>query len=130
MAAALAVAGCGGTKDFANDPRPPGPINISAGISDKRVTVSPAVFGAGPVTVLIANLTDDTQKLTVESKDSSTKSGIRQTSSAINPEGTSSLKVEFSPGRYMVSVGSRKIRTAGIRVGTERGSAQDKLLQP
>ena len=37
----LSIAGCGGGKDFANDPRPPTPVNITAAISDDRVTVSP-----------------------------------------------------------------------------------------
>jgi hypothetical protein len=129
-AAALALAGCGSQSDYANDPRPPTPINISAAISPDKVTVSPQEFGAGPVTFLIANLTDDTQQLTVETQDLAQKAGIKQTSSLINPQGTATLKVDVKQGDYTVSVKSASIREAHIKVGAERKSSQDQLLQP
>src|SRR3954451_10167258 len=50
-AAALLVAGCGSENDYANNPRPPSPITITASINDGRVEVSPERFGAGPVTL-------------------------------------------------------------------------------
>jgi hypothetical protein len=128
--AALALVSCGSSKDFANDPRPPTPINISAAISDEKVTVSPADFGAGPVTFLIANLTNDPQTVTVETRDLSEKTGMKQSSSVINPQGTATLKVDVKEGDYVVHVDHKSIHEAHIKVGSERNSSQDQLLQP
>jgi hypothetical protein len=128
--AAMALAGCGSEPDYKNDPRPPTPINISAAISPDKVTVSPQQFGAGPVTFLIANLTDDTQEVTVETTDLSNKAGIKQTTSPINPQGTATLKVDVKEGEYVVRTKSSSIREAHISVGAERASSQDTLLQP
>jgi hypothetical protein len=128
--AAIALAGCGSESDYKNDPRPPTPINISAAISPDKVTVSPQKFGAGPVTFLIANLTDDTQEVTVETEDLANKAGVRQTTSPINPQGTATLKVDVKQGRYVVRTKSTSIREAHISVGAERASSQDTLLQP
>jgi ABC-type glycerol-3-phosphate transport system substrate-binding protein len=130
LLAALALAGCGSESDYANDPRPPSPINISAAISPDKVTVSPAKFGAGPVTFLIANLTDDTQEVTVETADLASEAGIKQTTSPINPQGTATLKVDVKEGEYVVRTKSSSIREAHITVGAERPSSQDTLLQP
>lgn len=129
-AVAFALAGCGAEKDYANDPRPPSPINVSASITDEKVTVSPAEFGAGPVTLLIANLTDETQQVTMETQDLADTAGIKQTSSDINPQGTASLKVDVPEGDYVVSVEAAGIKEARVTVGAERPSSQDQLLQP
>lgn len=130
-AAALASAsGCGASSDYANDPRPPAPISVSAAISPEKVSVSPKSFGAGPVTFQIANLTDDTQQVTVETRSLSNRAGIKQTSSVINPEGTATLKVDIKRGNYVVSVKERTIQQATLEVGKRRDSAQDQLLQP
>ena len=130
LVAALALVSCGSESDYANDPRPPSPINISAAISPDKVTVSPAEFGAGPVTFLIANLTDDTQEVTVETAELAEEAGIKQTTSPINPQGTATLKVDVKEGEYVVRTKSSSIREAHITVGAERPSSQDKLLQP
>src|SRR3954451_5496761 len=66
IALCTSIAGCGGGKDFANDPRPPTPVNITAAISDQRVTVSPRKVGAGPVVIIIANETREAHRVTVE----------------------------------------------------------------
>ena len=128
--AALALVSCGSEADYKNDPRPPTPINISAAISPEKVTVSPQQFGAGPVTFLIANLTDDTQEVTVETEDLANKAGIKQTTSPINPQGTATLKVDVEEGEYVVRTKSSSIREARITVGAARPSSQDTLLQP
>jgi hypothetical protein len=130
VVAALTLVSCGSEADYKNDPRPPSPINISAAISAQKVTVSPQKFGAGPVTFLIANLTDDTQEVTVETADLANKAGIRQTTSPINPQGTATLKVDVEEGDYVVRTKSSGIREAHITVGAERASSQDTLLQP
>ena len=46
---ALALAGCGGGKDFANTPRPPVPLQLTGVITKAKVTISPNKVGAGPV---------------------------------------------------------------------------------
>jgi hypothetical protein len=130
LVAALTLVGCGSESDYKNDPRPPSPINISAAISPDKVTVSPQQFGAGPVTFLIANLTDDTQEVTVETEDLANKAGIKQTTSPINPQGTATLKVDVKQGEYVVRTKSATIREAHIKVSAERKSSQDTLLQP
>ena len=129
-AAAAAIGGCGSESDYANDPRPPAAINVSAAISPSKVTVSPTEFGAGPVTLLIANLTDESQQLTIETQSLSQEAGIKQTSSVINPKGTGTLKVDVPEGTYVVSVARDGIQDATVRVGEERPSSQDQLLQP
>jgi hypothetical protein len=126
LVAALALVSCGSESDYKNDPRPPTPINISAAISPEKVTVSPQKFGAGPVTFLIANLTDDTQEVTVETEDLANQAGIKQTTSPI----TATLKVDVKEGEYVVRTKSSSIREAHISVGGERKSSQDTLLQP
>lgn len=129
-ATVLAMVGCGSKEDYANDPRPPAPVNISAAISSDKITVSPGSFGAGPVTFLIANLTDDNQQVTVETRDLSNKAGIKQTSSVINPQGTATMKVDIKEGDYTVSVNHKDVEPAEVKVGAERESSQDQLLQP
>ena len=129
LAAAL-LTGCGGgDDDYANNPRPPAPINVTAAITDRGITVSPTEFGAGPVVFIIANQTDEATKVTLES-DTSGGPGIKQTTSPINPDGTASLKVDMKTGNYEVRVDADKIDPATLVVGAARTSAQDELLQP
>ncbi len=129
LAAAL-LTGCGGgDDDYANNPRPPAPINVTAAITDRGITVSPPEFGAGPVVFIIANQTDEPTKVTLES-DTSSGPGIKQTTSPINPDGTASLKVDMKTGDYEVRVDGADIEAAALVVGAARESAQDELLQP
>lgn len=126
----MVLSGCGSEEDYANEPRPPAPINISAAISPSKVTVAPSAFGAGPITLIIANLTDESQRLTLETQELSKEAGIKQQSSLINPMGTATLKVDVGEGTYVVRVDRKGIREARVKVGTERASSQDQLLQP
>lgn len=132
-ATALLAAACGGSDDYANKPRPPAPINVTANITDKRVEVSPKRFGAGPIVLIIANQSSESQEVTLETDEpagASSKPGIRQKTSPVNPRGTAELKVDVAEGTYKVSVGAGAVRPALVRVGSERESAQNKLLQP
>jgi hypothetical protein len=125
------IGGCGGGADFANDPRPPSPINVSAVITADRVTVTPTHFGAGPVVILIANETPKTHRLTVQTEElGASKPGVRQSTAAINPQGTATLKVDMTQGRYSVGTGESGMRGAHLRVKGKRTSAQSKVLQP
>ena len=130
VAAVLALVGCGGSEDYANDPRPPTTINVGASILPEKVSVSPPSFGAGPVVFLIANLTDEAQRVTVETEALASGPGIKQTTSAINPGGTAQLKLDLKEGDYAVTVDGEGIKEAKVEVGGERESSQDELLQP
>ena len=123
LAAAL-LTGCGGgDDDYANNPRPPAPINVTAAITERAITVSPTKFGAGPVVFIIANQTDDAAKVTLES-DTSEGPGIKQTTSPINPDGTATLKVDMKTGAYDVKVDGCAIESAALIVGAARKSAK------
>jgi hypothetical protein len=129
---ALPVAGCGGEDDdYANDPRPPAPITVSARIGDDRVSVSPREFGAGPVTLIVSNQTEQAQELTLETDEiGGSAPGIEQNSGPINPGDTASLKADLRTGTYRVGVDGDGISGARLSVGDERESAQNELLQP
>jgi len=128
VATALALSGCGDGADYANDPRPPTAINVTAAITDDGVSISPRSFGAGPVVVLIANETAKAQTVTIESAGDAP--GIRQRTTPINPEGTTTLKLDIKRGRYRVSVDGDRIAGADLRVGAERDSSSGELLTP
>jgi hypothetical protein len=125
-ATALVVAGCG-EKDFANDPRPPSPIDLTALISDKAVIISPQPSGAGPVTITISNQSKDPAKLTLEKSN-----GEKISSPEILPDGgTGKLSADLAQGEYTASTGDEgTAKTAKIKVGPERESAQNQLLLP
>jgi hypothetical protein len=131
VAAALALAGCGATADSHTDPRPPAPIVLTASISDQRVSVSPRRFGAGPISLIVTNQTKTAQRLTLESVEKAGQGpGLKQQTAPISPQDTATLKADVDPGRYSVHVVGDAITAAKLRVGPERPSAQNDLLQP
>jgi hypothetical protein len=131
LAATLALAGCGSDPDYANDPRPPSPINVTAAITPEKITVSPHEFGAGPIVLIIANETQEPQRVTLQTDELAGKQGgIKQSTSPINPDGTATLKVDVREGDYEVSTDGDGIKAARVTVGAERESAQNDLLQP
>jgi hypothetical protein len=131
LIAAGSLAGCGSAADYANEPRPPAPINVTAAVTDRGVTVSPKTFGAGPVVFIIANQTDAEQSVTLETDElGGSKPGIRQRTSPINPMGTATLKVDMREGTYAVRTSGDGIRPANVSVDGRRRSAQNDLLQP
>jgi hypothetical protein len=128
--AALAASGCGDNRGYANEARPPVPVTLTASIDDQGVRVSPAKVGAGPIELIIANLTDRTRRVTLESDTLANDApGIKQQTAPINPQGTARLQVEVQPGRYLVHTGNKDDAFA-LRVGKERASSQDQLLLP
>jgi hypothetical protein len=131
IAAALALAGCGATADSRTDPRPPAPIVLTASISDQRVSVSPRRFGAGPISLIVTNQTKTAQRVTLESVEKAGQGpGLKQETAPISPLDTATLKATVNPGRYSVHVAGDAIAPASLRVGPERPSAQNDLLQP
>jgi hypothetical protein len=131
LAAAAAIAGCGTSTDYKNDPRPPALIVLTASIDDQRVSVSPRAFGAGPISLIVTNQTSTAQRVTLESADKAGSGpGLRQETAPISPRDTATLKAEVKPGRYTVHVRGDGIAAARLRVGPQRASAQNDLLQP
>jgi hypothetical protein len=130
-AAVVALAGCGTSTDYKNDPRPPSLIVLTASIDDQRVSVSPQTFGAGPISLIVTNQTSTAQSVTLESADKAGSGpGLRQETAPISPRDTATLKADVKPGRYTVHVRGDGIASARLRVGPERASAQNDLLQP
>lgn len=125
--AALAVAGCGGEDDFANEPRPAVAIAASAEIDSNRVVVSPREFGAGLVNFTISNQSDDPVSLTLvgPSPEDNYESG------EILPNGVGNLEATLNEGAYEVSGGDRSgASPTEIAVGPPRESSSDQLLLP
>jgi hypothetical protein len=129
--AACALAGCGGGgDDYANKPRPATPINVTAAISDKKISISPKQFGGGPVVFIISNQTTKEQTLTLETDElGGAQGGIKQSTDPIAPRGTGTLKADMRKGSYAVSVRNGP-SPASLEVGPPRKSAQDTRLEP
>lgn len=123
FAALVAVSGCGG-DDFANDPRPASPIELTAAIDKDNVSVAPGELGAGTVTLTISNQTDEATKLVLD--------GPTQASSGdIPPLGTGSIKTTLEEGDYEATAGAEiGIKPAKITVGPARETSQNDLLLP
>jgi hypothetical protein len=128
---AAALAGCGGdSEDYANRPRPASPINVTAAISDKKISISPKEFGAGPVTIIVSNQTSAEQTVTLETEElGGDKPGLKESSDPIAPQGTGTLEASVREGTYAVR-GSKGPKPVTLGVGPDRASAQDRLLQP
>ena len=131
VAVALALGGCGADDEFANDEREPAPITLSAAITRSNVTVSPSRVGAGSIELVTSNLTSMSQRLTLSSRTlSDGGEPLKQRTGPINPGDTASLTADLAEGTYRVTTRSTAIAPATVRVGPERPSAKDELLQP
>ena len=129
LVAALSV-GCGGSDgDYANEPRPPAPINVTAAVTDERISISPRRFGAGPIVLIVSNQTEAPQEVTLETDelDGSEPGLAPQSTGPIRPSGTATLKVDVREGTYALSADDRSVK---VEVGAPRRSAQNELLQP
>ncbi|MBI5105035.1 MAG: hypothetical protein HZB46_08640 [Solirubrobacterales bacterium] len=105
---------------------------VSASISDSAVSVSPRKFGAGPITLVIANQSGAAQQVTLETEDTpGSGPGSRPVETGpISPRDTASVKADVREGTYALRVAADGVRAAKITVGAERKSAQNELLQP
>jgi hypothetical protein len=127
---AVGVAGCGAESDYANKPRPPAPINVTAAIDQQRVRVSRPRFGSGPVVFIISNQSGGAQKVTFETDElGASKGGIRRSTGTIQPRSTAQLKVDPEEGTYTLRA-SGGVAPAPIEVGPRRRSSQNDLLLP
>jgi hypothetical protein len=132
IALALAsVGGCGSGSDYANNPRPPAPINVTAAITNARVSVSPQRFGAGPIVLVISNQSSTAQEVTFQTSElGGSQPGRTFSTTPINPRGTATLKVDVRQGDWKLGTKDGGIRAAAVSVGKRRKSAQNDLLQP
>jgi hypothetical protein len=128
---AVALSGCGGGgDDYANKPRPASPINVTAAISTKKISLSPKKFGAGPVVIIVSNQTGSEQTLTLQTDElGGSQPGIKQSTDPIAPRGTGTLKADVREGTYALSASDGPSPTT-LEVGPKRKSAQNELLQP
>jgi hypothetical protein len=123
VVALLALGGCG-RDDFKNDPRPPVPLEATVEITDSKVQVSPASFGAGLVNFTIANNSSGDAVFALTGKTDAT-------SEPIPANGNTTFKVPMQTGTYEAGVYRKdSIKKARIAVGGERASAQNDLLLP
>jgi len=127
-AIALLVAGCGGDESYPDDERPPAQIVLTAAISPDEVSVSPTAFGAGPVSLVIANQTSAAQQITFETTGGD--GGFMQQTGPINPGDTATLKADVPEGEVTVRVQGDRIDPAILTVRSARAGARDELLQP
>ncbi len=136
----LAVAGCGGVKHFANNPRPAVPVNLTVYVNNSRVLLSPSSVAAGPVVFIITNQASQAESIAIETLGGKTLAST----ASINPQATTSVQVNsFSPNSYYTvttngggggtdasqAVGS-SVQSASLYVGSPRESANNVLLQP
>jgi hypothetical protein len=128
---ALGVVSCGAESDYANKPRPPAPISVTAAIDKTRIRVSPPTFGGGPVVFIISNQSGADQKVTFESDELGAETGgIRRATGTIEPRSTANLKVDAPEGTYTLSASGDNVAPATIEVGKRRPSSQNDLLLP
>jgi hypothetical protein len=128
--ALVVLAGCGNSSHYKNDPRPPATLVITASILPDKVSVSPSHFGAGPVSLVVANETDTSQQITIARQVNGVIQNLPDQTGPINPHDTASLKADIDQGDYLVRVEASGIKPAKVSVGPKRASAQNELLQP
>lgn len=130
-AIALGAFGCGSDEPHQNRLRPPAPILLSASITPGRVTLSPEGVGAGPVTLIVTNLTGSSQQVTFESDRAlGAARGVRQQTAPINPQDTATIKARLVAGRYRLRVAGDLVTPATLAVGPKRPSSQNDLMLP
>ena len=122
---ALALASCGGDDEARSEQRPPVPINVSVLIGADKITASPAKFGAGPVTLLVANQSGAAQSITIDGP------RLRRLIGPIPPEDTATVKLTLGTGDFEIAAEeSSGLKPATLTVGPPRDSAQNQLLLP
>jgi hypothetical protein len=124
------LAGCGGGKNFADQPRPSAPLYLTGVITSSGVTVSPNRAGAGPVVILVSNQTQASHTLTLDGDNiAPVQSG------SIAPTDTGRIQTTLSPGTYTVKAGSvqavrKQLAPARLVIGKERADSNDQVGLP
>lgn len=133
LGAAALVAGCGSSGDYKNEPRPPAPENIAVSVTNARVSISPARIGAGPVVLVVSNISSGARDLTLSPPPGSSSACVSANASSgpINSQGTARLPLELIEGDCVVAVrGDQRTRPARLTVAGQRASAQSSLSLP
>ena len=126
-----AIVGCGGGSDFKNKPRPPVSIQLTGVINNKAISVEPNKFGAGPITLVIQNLSSQSHTVTIEGGPHNTTEQV----GPISPQDNAPIQVTLEQGTYTVKAGSDKaaastIKPATLHVGRPRPSSSGTVLLP
>ena len=123
-ALALGATACGKKDDFENEPRAATPINVSATVKKRAVTVSPSTVGAGLVVFTVSNQSPDPARFTLEGPTDDASNEI--------PSGAvGTLKSEVTEGEYEVTAGEdSNARSDLLEVGPPRKTAQNEILLP
>jgi hypothetical protein len=151
---AIVLTACGSDSSYTNCLRPPVPINVSAAITKRSVSLSPTKLGAGPIVLLVTNQSDASQVATLQAddlqspgqanpeqnavkqpdgcpRDTAQRSGLRQSTGPINPADTAQVKVVVKRDTtYTLKTDDSKISPARLKVTRDRPSAQNVLLTP
>jgi hypothetical protein len=140
--AAVAVSACGsGGGHFANQPRPPSPVNVTVFINDQQVSVSPASVGAGPVIFIVTNQASKALSIRILQGNAAAATSVADTG-PISPQATAQVKVDLSPQTtYKVATSvmasteaatatASPIRPAVLHIGKLRASASNQLMSP
>jgi hypothetical protein len=129
--ASVTLAGCGSGPDYKNADRPAAPVNVTASVTDKRISVSPTNLAAGPVVIIISNQSSTKQTVTWQTQElGGSQPGQKASSGPIGPRDTATIQVDPPDGTYSLSTRSSGIKAAAVTVKGKRKSAQDQLLQP
>jgi hypothetical protein len=130
VALILGATACG-DEDFANAPRPPTAVELSAVIRDDGVTISPQREGAGQVLITFSNQTDRAHTVTLEGED------VIERTAPIQPQDTATIQKTLLPGTYELRAGSSRavdiqdqIRPGTLTIGSERTDSNTDLLLP
>ena len=121
MSMPLTLGACG-SSDFTNAPRAAAPIVVTARVTTREVEVSPDHFGAGLINFTIANLSNSPVRFTLSGpKDAATPPS--------QPGNPANLKLNLTQGSYQATAGHGG-QTVPVKVGPERNSSQNQLLEP
>jgi hypothetical protein len=124
------LAGCGGGKDFADNPRPAAPVQLNGVINKDGVQISPAHIGAGPVQILVSNQTGAPHTLELN--------GSKIASVTTDPIGagnTGQIQATLEQGVYTVKAGSahavvKELKPARLVIGPERADSNNQVGLP
>lgn len=122
LLAVAVLAGCGG-DGYANKPKPPITMTISALVGEDQIAFSPTKFGAGPVRFIITNQTGADQKVTISTDRD-------EQSLTIAPHQTAEREMVLSPGYLSLDADKTTADPVEVTVGPERPSAQQQLDEP
>jgi hypothetical protein len=116
-----------GSSDFANDPRPAAPIEITANVTTDQVIVSPNKVGGGLANFTISNQSDSPVRFTLVGPAPQDNLATNE----IPPGGVGNLKASLQEGDYEATAGEHaRVKPDTIAVGAERKSSQNDLLLP